>query len=118
MCVNLRKTNVRQKKTAGKFKYQGDEVEVVSMYKYLEYHFDEHLKYNIGWEALASSGGRALGAIISKFKDIKDSGYDTFSNCTQLGLNLYWIICLVSGAMMSILVKLQQMCLTGYTTII
>ena len=80
MCVNLRKTkvvhfqNVRQKKMAVKFKYQGDEVEVVPMYKYLGYHFDEHLKYNIGWEALASSGGRALGAIISKFKDIKDSG--------------------------------------------
>ena len=41
ICVNLEKTkivhvqNVRQKRTAVKFMYQGDEVEVVSMYKYL-----------------------------------------------------------------------------------
>ena len=66
---------MRQKKTAVKFKYQGDEVEVVPMYKYLGYHFNEYPKYNIGYEALASSGGTSLGAIINKFKDIKDSGY-------------------------------------------
>ena len=32
-----------KRKPAVKFKYQGDEVEVVPMYKYLGYHFDEHL---------------------------------------------------------------------------
>ena len=75
-----------QKKTAVKFKYQGDEVDVVSMYRYLGYHFNEHLKYNIGCEVLASSGGRALGAIINKFKDIKDSGYETFTKLYSTGV--------------------------------
>ena len=73
---------------AVKFKYQGDEVEVVPMYKYLGYHFDEQLKYNIGCEVLASSGGRALGAIISKFKDIKDGGYEMFTKLYSLGVEL------------------------------
>ena len=92
MCVNLRKTkivhlrNMRQKKMAVKFKYQGDEVEVVPMYKYLGYHFNEHLKYNIGCEALVSSSGRALGTIINKFKDIKESGYDTFTKLYPMGV--------------------------------
>ena len=78
--------NVRQEKTAVKFKYQGDEVEVVPMCKYLGYNFDKHLKYNIGCESLASSGGWALGAIINKFKDIKDSGYETFNKFYSMGV--------------------------------
>ena len=92
MCINLKKMkivdfwNVRQEKTAVKFKYQGDEVEVVPMYRYLGYHFDKHMKYNIGCEALASSGSRALGVIISKFKDIKDSGYGTFNKLYSMGV--------------------------------
>ena len=44
------------------------------------------MKYNIGCEALASSGGRALGAIISKFKDKKDSGYETFTKLYSTGI--------------------------------
>ena len=81
--------NVRQKKTAVKFKYLGDEVEVVPMYKYLGYHFNEHLKYNIDnirCEALASSGGRALCATVNKSKDIKYSGYDTFTKPYSMGV--------------------------------
>ena len=69
-----------------KFKYQGDEVEVVPMYKYLGYHFDEHLKYNIWCEALASSGSRALGTIINKFKDMKDGGYGMFNKLYSMGV--------------------------------
>ena len=49
-------------------------------------HFNEFLKYNIGCETLASSGGRALGPIISKFKDIKVNGYEMFTKLYSMGV--------------------------------
>ena len=48
--------------------------------------FQQTLEYNIGCETLASSGGRALGVIINKFKDIKDSGYETFTKLYSTGV--------------------------------
>ena len=48
-------------------------------YKYLGIILDEHLKFDSCIAALASAGGRALGAIISKSKELKIVGYNTYT---------------------------------------
>ena len=40
---------------------------------------DEILKFDKCIDALAESGGRALAAIVSKFRTIKNVGYETFT---------------------------------------
>ena len=56
---------------------------MASEYKYLGIILDEHLKFDSCISALASAAGRALGAIISKFKELKNVGYHT---CTYTKL--------------------------------
>ena len=81
--IHFRKS--RAPKTQHKFKLAGNDVEVLSEYKYLGVVLDEHLTYKSATRILANSGGRALGGIISKFKSFKDIGYNTytklFDNC-------------------------------------
>ena len=75
----------RSKQTEVKFALAGNVVEVMAQYKYLGVIMDEHLTYKPATKILANAGGRALGGIISKFKSLKDIGYDTytklFDNC-------------------------------------
>ena len=81
--VHFRKP--KSKMTTYSFKLAGEDVEVVSEYKYLGIILDEHLTYKSATKILANAGGRALGGIISKFKSFKDIGYNTytklFDNC-------------------------------------
>ena len=62
------------------FKYGPINLKIVPEYKYLGVIVDEHLTFSQCSKTLADSAGRALSAIISKFKEFKDNGYHTF-NC-------------------------------------
>ena len=53
-------------------------LEIVDQYKYLGIILDEFIKFDKCVKALSSAGGRALGAIITKFKSLEDVGYTTF----------------------------------------
>ena len=73
--VNTDKTNIvhfrptTQQKTNFNFKYGEHIINMASEYKYLGVIVDEHLKFDSCISALASAAGRALGEIISKFKE-------------------------------------------------
>jgi hypothetical protein len=60
------------------FKYGRAILEKVEQYKYLGIIFDSYLKYDKCIEVLSGSSGRALGAVISKFKTLRDLRYNTF----------------------------------------
>ena len=61
-------------------------IEIVDQYKYLGIMLDEFLKIDKCAQALSSAGGRALGAIITKFKSLKDVGYTTFKKLFESGV--------------------------------
>ena len=60
------------------FTQYGEQLEIVSNYKYLGIILDEHLKFDTCARSLADATGRALAAVISKVKMLKNSGYVTF----------------------------------------
>ena len=90
--VNVSKTkvmhfrNIRKKCTEQLFTYGEMELEKVSQYKYLGVMLDEHLKFNACVKMFAESSGRALGGIISKFRNLKNVGYHTFSKMYDAGV--------------------------------
>ena len=90
--VNESKSNIvhfrksRQKQTNFKFEYGGKTIELKSEYKYLGVILDEHLTFTTCSKVLADSGGRALGAVISKFKQFRDVGYNTFTKMFETGV--------------------------------
>ena len=83
--INTEKSNIvhfrpsRIKRTEHLFMYGDTILDIVNEYKYLGVILDEHLTFEACSKTLADSGGRALGAIISKFKEYKDLGYKTFT---------------------------------------
>ena len=90
--VNTDKTNIvhfrptRQQKTNFNFKYGEHIINMASEYKYLGIIVDEHLKFDSCISALASAAGRALGAIISKFKELKNVAYHTYTKLYNSGV--------------------------------
>ena len=90
--VNLSKSNVmhfrrkRARKTTYNFHMYGKTVDLVAKYKYLGVIFDEYLEYKENADVLASSGGRALGAVINKFKTVKNIGFQTFTCLYESGV--------------------------------
>ncbi len=60
------------------FKFDHNELKIVDRYKYLGIILQEHLDYNV-ISVLAGTAGRALGAVISKFKSFRNAGYNAFS---------------------------------------
>ena len=74
--VHFRKPSIPL--TGVDFKYGNAILDKVQSYKYLGVIIDEYTKFDCCTKALADSGGRALGAIISKFKSFKNVGYKTF----------------------------------------
>ena len=90
--VNEEKTEIvhfrnnRKKGTDFKFMYGDTELDKVKHYKYLGIILDEHLTYNDCVQTLADSAGRALGGVISKFKTLKNVGYDTFTKLFIAGV--------------------------------
>ena len=55
-------------------------------YKYLGIIVDEHLKFDSCISALASDASRTLAAIISKFKELKNVGYHTYTKLYNSGV--------------------------------
>ena len=92
MKVNKDKTKVmhfRRKahnRTNSTFYLGGNELEIVDEYKYLGVFLDEYLDYNTCANILAGAAGRALGGIISKFKSIKNVGFETFTKFYHSGI--------------------------------
>ena len=52
---------------------------MVDTYKYLGVVLSDHLKHSVTAEVLASAGGRALGAVITKFRNFENIGFSTFT---------------------------------------
>ena len=69
---NKRRTNFR-------FMYNKIEIEVVSCYKYLAVIVDEYLDFKDCTKTLADSSGRALCAMLSKVKHMKNIGYKSYT---------------------------------------
>jgi hypothetical protein len=61
------------------FHVNGTTLEIVQSYKYLGVLLDEYLTFENTMESLGTGGGRALGAIIAKFKALKNMGFNTYS---------------------------------------
>jgi hypothetical protein len=61
------------------FKVDDNSLDVVDSYKYLGIILDEHLSFNNAVDSLGTGGGRALGAINSKFKFLKNMGFQTYN---------------------------------------
>ncbi len=61
------------------FKFDHNELTIVDQYKYLGIILQKNLYYNVTTFVLAAAEGRALGAVISKFKSFRNAGYNAFS---------------------------------------
>ena len=91
--VNIEKTKImhfrkkRKAKTNFKFYIGRTDIEIVKSYKYLGIIFDEFLTFEECASTLSSAAGRALSSIISKFKQFKNIGYDTFNKLYFTGVN-------------------------------
>ena len=92
MRVNVTKTKIvhfrvkSQTKSTYKFMYGTDEIEIVDKYKYLGIILDEYLDFDTTSSVLAGSGGRALGAVYSKFCKLKGLGYRTYTKMYEAGV--------------------------------
>ena len=62
------------------------DIEITKCYKYLGVIVDEHIEFKECVKVLADSSGRALGAIVSKIKQLKDIGYNTLSKLYNTGV--------------------------------
>ena len=79
--------NRRKNKTSFNFKIGGSKIELVDQNQYLGIIFDEYLTLEKCGKALSEFGGRALGFVISKFKQFKNVGYNTFTKLYDTGVN-------------------------------
>ena len=77
--VHFRKNDVDETKHC--FKCGPINLKTVSFYKYLGVIFSEHLDYEQNAAVLSKAGGRALGAIIAKYKA---QGFMSYSTYTKL----------------------------------
>ncbi len=57
----------------------GPILEKVNSYKYLGVYLDEYLTFKRATDILATAGGRALGAMINKYKSLNELGYETYT---------------------------------------
>ena len=77
--VHFRKTRSAKSKSKYSFKLGDMCLNTVERYKYLGLIFDEYLTFDLEVNDLCLKGGRALAACISRFKDLKDVGFITFT---------------------------------------
>ncbi len=68
------------------FKLGASQIEIVEQYKYLGIIMDSALDFTITAGVLADSAGRALGAVISKFKANKGLGFKTYTKLFDTGV--------------------------------
>ena len=84
LMVNTEKTKIvhfrrkRKDRSCHVFKFNDQNLEYVSNYKYLGVTMHEHMEFKVNAEILAGSAGRALGGVLSKFKTLKNVGFRTF----------------------------------------
>ena len=92
MKINRDKTKVvhyRKKSTprSNQSFFLGDcDIEIVDKYKYLGIFLDEFLDFKCTTYTLSVAAGRALGSIISKFRSLKNVGFETFSQLYHSGV--------------------------------
>ncbi len=58
---------------------KGPTLEIVDCYKYLGVHLDEYLTFSRVTSTLSAAGSRALGGMITKYKQVKDLGFKTYT---------------------------------------
>ena len=78
--------NRRNSQTNKVFRLGEVEIKIVEKYKYLGIILDEYLNYNITAETLCSSASRALGALHSKTRNLKNCTYHTYSHLFSSGI--------------------------------
>lgn len=74
--MHFRKRNIPRSKF--NFRIGNEELQYVHQYRYLDVIFYEKMDFNTTAEVLGKSGGRALGAMISKIHNYKDVGFNTY----------------------------------------
>ena len=90
--LNTTKTKVihfrekRKRQTSSQFIYGRHKIDIVTSYKYLGVIFDEFMEFNECAKTLSDSGGRALGALISRFKEFRDLGFKAFMTLLNSGV--------------------------------
>ena len=67
------------KSTRAIFNLDGNELELVSKYKYLGFFFNEHMDMREGINVLSKAAGRSLSGIIAKFASFRDAGFQTYT---------------------------------------
>ena len=93
MRVNINKSKIvhyrikSQERTKVDFSFGNGKLEVTEKYKYLGLVLNEFLNYEVTASILAESGGRALGAVYNKFKQIKGLGYNTYTTLYNSGVS-------------------------------
>ena len=98
MKVNVQKSNIihfrkkSQKQTTFNFKLGSFPLSIISEYKYLGFFLQEHLDFNVGVRYLTDAASRATGALISKFKTLKNVGFGTFKKLYFAGVAPIWNI--------------------------
>jgi hypothetical protein len=85
LSVNTTKTQVmhfrkkrRPRQDMQTINMNGEDLKFVDNYKYLGVTFDEHLTFSTNANILAGAAGRALGALIAKYKTNVNMGYGTY----------------------------------------
>ena len=92
MKANINKSKIIHFRTKGhkqteyRFKLGNEFLDIDEKYKYLGIVMDEFLDFNTTASVLAESGGRALGAVYSKFKYNKGFGYETYTKMFNTGI--------------------------------
>ena len=74
-------------KTSFEFKVGCNTLEVTDSYTYLGIIFDEFLTFEKCAKTLSDLAGRALSAVISKFKRFRNIGFNTFTKLYYAGVN-------------------------------
>ena len=69
----------RKTQTKFNFVYGNTPIDLVSSYKYQGVMFDENLNFNSCVMALADSGGRAHGGLITKLRQLRNICFKTFT---------------------------------------
>ena len=68
------------------FHFESHNLKTVRYYKYLGVTLDEHIDFELNSSILADAAGRALGAIRSKLKNLKECGYGSFNTLFNAGV--------------------------------
>ena len=92
MSINIGKTKVihfrnkTQVRSNFTFKVGNANIEMTDKYKYLGLILDEHLDFSNTASFIAGSAGRALGAVCTKFSQMKGMGYNTYTKLYETGV--------------------------------